>query len=236
VSSSPQLVRKRMGLARLGRPTRVVLTLAALALVVLACLGASTPERPLGDVRSPHRDADGRFFNPWQRYEGGGLWAYLSWVLLESSPYDRSQPAAVAIVPNDGSYLGGVEASATITWVGHATYVVHDRDDVFVTDPHFGQRTAAGQLPAQLLQGAVDAAGGNARRDQGLGRPHDHEILEGEPVFAAGTALRGEEPVVREAPHLGGRQAQQLRDVPGGVAFQRKPSVFSCQQQSNPYG
>ncbi len=49
---------------------------------------------------------------------------------------------------NDGRYLSGVEHSATVTWVGHATFAVHDRGDVFLTDPHFSKRAL---IPARAV-------------------------------------------------------------------------------------
>jgi L-ascorbate metabolism protein UlaG (beta-lactamase superfamily) len=43
-------------------------------------------------------------------------------------------------VENDGASLAGVEHSATLTWVGHATFAIHDAGDVVLTDPHWGPR------------------------------------------------------------------------------------------------
>jgi N-acyl-phosphatidylethanolamine-hydrolysing phospholipase D len=54
----------------------------------------------------------------------------------------------VPVVANDGANLAGVEASATVTWVGHATLAVHDEADVFLTDPHFGPRAL---IPKRLV-------------------------------------------------------------------------------------
>jgi N-acyl-phosphatidylethanolamine-hydrolysing phospholipase D len=127
-------------------------------LATSACRSAPPSAQPPGDVRAPHRDADG-FFNPWQRYERGGLWAYLRWQLFERNPYDRSAEPSVPSVENDGAYLAGVEDSASITWVGHATFVVHEGDDVFLTDPHFGKRSfiPARSTPPGLPLAAIPA-------------------------------------------------------------------------------
>jgi N-acyl-phosphatidylethanolamine-hydrolysing phospholipase D len=89
-------------------------------------------------LRAPHWDGR-RFFNPWAKDEKS-LWGLLRWQLFSRNPYDKSAPVEVPRVENDGRYLAGVEHSATVTWVGHATFAVHDRDDVFLTDPHFGDR------------------------------------------------------------------------------------------------
>ena len=53
------------------------------------------------------------------------------------------------MVPNDGASLSGVQQSAELTWVGHATFVIHDGDDVVLTDPHFSKRAF---LPARAVR------------------------------------------------------------------------------------
>ena len=53
------------------------------------------------------------------------------------------------MVPNDGAGLSGVQQSSEITWVGHATFVIHDGDDVVLTDPHFSERAF---LPARQFE------------------------------------------------------------------------------------
>jgi N-acyl-phosphatidylethanolamine-hydrolysing phospholipase D len=116
----------------------------ALLLAPLAALPARAgPPGPPGAGReslyAPH-GAPGAFFNPWARDDGARtLGGFLRWK-LSRSPYDKSRPPDVPVVANDGAYLGGVEHSATLTWVGHATFAIHDGDDVVVTDPHFGPR------------------------------------------------------------------------------------------------
>jgi len=93
----------------------------------------------LESLLGPHRDARGRFFTPWSQ-DPKSLWGLMRWMFFTRNPYDRSGAMAAPSVPNDGGYLSGIEHSATVTWVGHATFAVHDRDDVFLTDPHFGPR------------------------------------------------------------------------------------------------
>ena len=62
-------------------------------------------------------------------------------------------------VANDGASLAGREHSASVTWVGHATVAVHDDDDVFLTDPHFGERALVPRrvVPPGLPLAAVPA-------------------------------------------------------------------------------
>ncbi|MFO0691858.1 MAG: MBL fold metallo-hydrolase [Myxococcota bacterium] len=105
--------------------------------------GAPVGEGPL---HAPHRDEDG-FFNPWKRFERPSVRDLLVWK-LSRNPYDEARDPVVPRVPNDGAYLAGVEHSATVTWVGHATFAVHDRDDVFLTDPHFTKRAL---IPARAV-------------------------------------------------------------------------------------
>lgn len=50
-------------------------------------------------------------------------------------------------LPNDGASLARTEAGGAVTWVGHSTFAIHDRDDVVLTDPHWGARAL---LPRRL--------------------------------------------------------------------------------------
>jgi N-acyl-phosphatidylethanolamine-hydrolysing phospholipase D len=88
-------------------------------------------------LRAAHR-VDGRFFNAWSSWPHHPL-AALRWA-LSRNPYDKSGDPRAPVVPNDGVSLSGRERSASATWVGHATFAVHDEEDVFLTDPHFGPR------------------------------------------------------------------------------------------------
>lgn len=105
---------------------------------------ADVPAEAAG-LYAPHRE-DGAFFNPWERFEPS-VWSFLEW-RLSSNPYDKSHDAGPRVLANDGAYLAGTEHSATVTWVGHATFAVHDRDDVFLTDPHFTKRAL---IPARVV-------------------------------------------------------------------------------------
>jgi N-acyl-phosphatidylethanolamine-hydrolysing phospholipase D len=93
-----------------------------LALAAAACAPPTFVEPPpvptdVSLLYAEHQ-RDGRFFNPWSPLPPRTL---------------------VRVVANDGSALSDVEASASITWVGHATFAVQDEADVFLTDPHFGE-------------------------------------------------------------------------------------------------
>ena len=86
---------------------------------------------------APHGEP-GRFFSPWGDRPHGVLDA-LRWY-LSRNPYDKSHPPRVPVVENDGAGLSSPEHSAAITWIGHASFAIHDAADVVLTDPHFGKR------------------------------------------------------------------------------------------------
>lgn len=82
----------------------------------------------------------GEWFNPWapkeRRYTDLFRW------LVSRSAYsgERRDPPEVLLVKNDGASFAAPEHSASVTWVGHSTFVVHDGPDVFLTDPQFNTR------------------------------------------------------------------------------------------------
>jgi N-acyl-phosphatidylethanolamine-hydrolysing phospholipase D len=88
---------------------------------------------------APHGDRDAGFFTPWSE-NPNSLWRVLRWQLFTDNPYDKRSAPNVPVVPNDGSELAGDEPRASFTWVGHATFAIHDGRDVILTDPHFGPR------------------------------------------------------------------------------------------------
>lgn len=91
----------------------------------------------IATLYAPHHFG-GRYFNPWGD-EPRGLRDLLRWKMAKN-PFDRSRPLAIPVVPNDGASLQGFADGAEITWVGHATFAIHDQRDVVLTDPHFGPR------------------------------------------------------------------------------------------------
>ncbi|MEZ4217194.1 MAG: MBL fold metallo-hydrolase [Myxococcota bacterium] len=113
--------------------------------VALAPDGAPAEAAPL---YAAHADADGRFFTPWARADRSFL-KFVRW-RLSRNPYADVDAPPPRVVPNDGAYLRSARAgdAPSLTWVGHATYVVADGADVFLTDPHFGERAL---LPRRLV-------------------------------------------------------------------------------------
>ncbi|MGH0028212.1 MAG: MBL fold metallo-hydrolase [Myxococcota bacterium] len=115
-------------------------------LLAIALGGCAAPPEPEWDwdamspesLRAPHGSLEEGFFVPWSR-DPKTVTGLLRWQ-LSANAYDRSTPPQVARVENDGRYLAETEPGASLTWVGHSTFVVHEGDTVWLTDPHFGRR------------------------------------------------------------------------------------------------
>jgi N-acyl-phosphatidylethanolamine-hydrolysing phospholipase D len=117
---------------------RAAAVVAGVVVTVAVALAADPPEEPdVATLYAPHFE-DGEFFNPWQRFPH--RFGDLLWWVIRGNPYDKSAAPDLPVVANDGRRLVGRESSASVTFVGHATVAVHDDDDVFLTDPHFGPR------------------------------------------------------------------------------------------------
>jgi N-acyl-phosphatidylethanolamine-hydrolysing phospholipase D len=86
---------------------------------------------------APH-GAPGRFFNPWRRFPHRPHTA-LRW-FLSANPYPKPRRPSVPLALGDGAQLAGREPGGALTWVGHASFAIHDGDEVALTDPHFGPR------------------------------------------------------------------------------------------------
>ena len=135
---------------------------AALAgLVFVAAHSARAPDLPADvpaiarDLYAPHGDAATGFFTPWSAQPSRTFSAFLRWQLFSKNPYDKSRVPVIPKVPNDGHELAAFEPGASFTWVGHATFAIHDGADVILTDPHFGGRAL---LPARLVAPGIPLA------------------------------------------------------------------------------
>lgn len=88
---------------------------------------------------APH-GRPGAWFNPWRAWNKHPT-DLLRWMVSRSSyAGEWRDPPQVGFVANDGTSFAAPERRAAITWIGHSTFAVHDRADVFLTDPHFGPR------------------------------------------------------------------------------------------------
>jgi N-acyl-phosphatidylethanolamine-hydrolysing phospholipase D len=127
------------------------LALAAVALLLAAPahtedVPADVPEAARA-LYAPHGDSRAGFFTPWSEAPARTVTSLLRWQLFTSNPYDKSRDPVIPITANDGRALAEYEPGASFTWVGHATFAIHDGDDVILTDPVFGPRAL---LPARL--------------------------------------------------------------------------------------
>lgn len=96
-----------------------------------------TPDPAL--LHASHGQA-GAWFNPWG--ESDHNWTMIFRWLVSRNSYtgEWRDPPDVPRIDNDGSSFAVPENSASLTWVGHSTFAVHDGTDVFLTDPQFNQR------------------------------------------------------------------------------------------------
>lgn len=133
-----------------GRAARPLAWLAAclLAAVLMGCLPArpfdeeswrrQVEAAPTQALYAPHRDGDGRFFNPWAPREHDWR-SLIYWLLAKNSLGAQAQEAPpTPRVDNDGAQLAG-PAARGITWVGHASFVVQLGGPPVITDPFFGE-------------------------------------------------------------------------------------------------
>ncbi len=145
----------------------------AIALVLLGAAAASTPSAhaetgvrsPAGEraaappaaasLYAPHHGDDG-YFVPWGEDDSRGLGAFFRWQFAKNA-YGGMSRSPAPRVANDGASLARPlpRGSAELTWVGHASFAVHDGADVFLTDPHFGARAF---LPPRLVAPGVPLA------------------------------------------------------------------------------
>jgi len=132
-----------------------VFLIATVAAVGVAELPEASPSRR--SLYAPHGEP-GHFFNPWYQAPMKA-WDLVRWKLLSHNPYARSDAPVIPRIPNDGAYLSGVAATPSLTWIGHASFAIHDGDDVVLTDPHFGPRALirTRQLPPGIPLSAIPA-------------------------------------------------------------------------------
>ena len=116
----------------------------ALALAAQSCAPPENDWAPLTDfdastLEAPHW-RNGRFFNPWDPQPKEATTAFRWLFTRNTEPPPPADEAPTPRVENDGSSLRGDAARPEITWVGHSTFAIHERRDVVLTDPHFGNR------------------------------------------------------------------------------------------------
>ena len=87
---------------------------------------------------APHHRG-GRFFCPWgmARRTPADL---LRWQLRRVPARLRRPRDPIPQVGNEGASLGRVAERAELTWIGHASFALHEGERVALFDPHFGPR------------------------------------------------------------------------------------------------
>jgi N-acyl-phosphatidylethanolamine-hydrolysing phospholipase D len=136
--------------------TLVWTALIAILLILCSALAGCMAPRPFDEdawrskveaedpeaLYADHRHEDGTFFNPWLP-ENRPWWFFWRWVLSENSlGAQADEDPDTPVVANDGAYLKDKNAPSSITWVGHATFVVQWSGQLVVTDPFFSERAA----------------------------------------------------------------------------------------------
>ncbi len=126
-------------------------------LSVIAALAQEAPADAPAFARplyAPHGDTREGFFTPWAA-DPRSVSSLLRWQLFSRNPYDKDRDPVVPVAANDGRELAEPEPRASFTWVGHATFAIHDDRDVILTDPHFGPRAL---IPARIVPPGIPLA------------------------------------------------------------------------------
>jgi N-acyl-phosphatidylethanolamine-hydrolysing phospholipase D len=127
----------------------VFVTLAALVVADLVSVSESVP----ASDRPGHHLARGfRNVNPSYSYSVGQR---LRHVVARGRAPHRGEP--LEVLANDGAPLKKPRTPASITWVGHSTFLVQVAGVNVLTDPHFGDRTSPVQFagPRRLVPPGV---------------------------------------------------------------------------------
>src|SRR5690606_34050428 len=81
-------------------------------------------------------------------------------------------------------------------------------------DPQLGKRPPLRELRTEAVERLVDTARRDARSVQSCRRAQEHEVLEGEPVFVAGTPMRPQDSGTYVGADVTWREAEESGDVP----------------------
>jgi L-ascorbate metabolism protein UlaG (beta-lactamase superfamily) len=118
------------------------------------------------ELYAPHRDEEGRFFNPWMRGDGPRVWRWF--LARDTMGHLDGRELDVPVELNTGDYLRDPHAPHSVTQIGHATFAVHLGALVVVTDPFFSDRAVLlpREVPAafgaeQIPDGAIVAISHN---------------------------------------------------------------------------
>jgi N-acyl-phosphatidylethanolamine-hydrolysing phospholipase D len=90
-----------------------------------------------------HHHPDGGFRNPWPAAPQHGLGSFLKWVLLRERP-KPGNPPRVSSAPFEPASPD--DQGASITWIGHSTFLIQSRGIGILTDPIWSNRASPVQF------------------------------------------------------------------------------------------
>lgn len=90
-------------------------------------------------LRAPHRRPNGRYFVPWAPFPIR-LRDVLRWQVARLIHKERVRPDAEQLRALLTTSERAAVALPRATWVGHATVILEDGDDLVLLDPHWGSR------------------------------------------------------------------------------------------------
>ena len=96
---------------------------------------AAFANNPESEISPAQINDSGEYLNSAGALDKGDLGVRLPFFLRRVSTYFRDGDGAPLRVANDGQWLRANTEKASITWVGHATFVVQMHGQTFLTDP-----------------------------------------------------------------------------------------------------
>lgn len=106
-----------------------------LAMFITIFGAAAVANSPESEISPAQINDSGEYLNQAGALNKGSLGVRLPFLLRRVSTYFRDGDGAPPKVANDGQWLQTNTEEASITWVGHATFVVQMHGQTFLTDP-----------------------------------------------------------------------------------------------------
>jgi len=102
-----------------------------------------------------HQKPDGSFYNPFPTWYDHGFRDMLKWGFSDKP--DIPDQYELPWVNNDMAFLQSKDSSLTITWIGHATFLITMDGKTILTDPFFSDRASPVQWagPRRMVPPAI---------------------------------------------------------------------------------